>query len=75
MAAAGSLGSNPSAGIDRIRFDGFIPFILDVAAVLASLSPQSHRNSMFLGIRSFTAYLQLQLFWVYLSNNSFFAPR
>jgi hypothetical protein len=38
MAAAGSLGSNPSAGIDRIRFDGFIPFILDVAAVLASLS-------------------------------------
>ncbi|CAI1619136.1 Uncharacterised protein [Serratia quinivorans] len=30
---------------------------------------------MFLGIRSVAAYLQLQLFWVYLSNELFFAPR
>ncbi|EJU9867022.1 hypothetical protein N5N55_002688 [Vibrio vulnificus] len=47
-----------------------IPFQLEAAAVLATFvywhaSPaQSHISSMFMGIHSLAAYLQLQAIWV-----------
>ncbi|HAS8371517.1 TPA: hypothetical protein I7742_20695 [Vibrio vulnificus] len=51
-------------------FSGSIPFLLEAAAVLAALvhwhaSPaQSHSLSMFMGMSSLAAYLQLQVVWV-----------
>ncbi|KFK51941.1 rNA polymerase sigma-70 factor, ECF subfamily [Vibrio vulnificus] len=47
-----------------------IPNLLEAAAVLATfvhwhaIPAQSHSSSMFMGIHSLAAYLQLQAIWV-----------
>ncbi|MGL4418373.1 MAG: hypothetical protein ACRCT0_13245 [Plesiomonas shigelloides] len=43
-----------------------IPFLLEVAAVLAAfVHPQSHSLPMLMGVHSLAAYLKLQVVWVY----------